>query len=177
MKEKSESLISKYNIMPEGAKRPGYVIGTLQCGTWVNTVADKCEFFIFRRLIPEEKLSDVRAELTELITSMAKREGFNVEIEELYATESIIEDVNNKYYEALRKALKAVIGKEPNMILSPATFDMRFLHAKGIPSLNYGPGTLEEAHKTDEKCSIADIKKALLVMALGIYNMIEYING
>lgn len=53
-------IVSKYEISPESGKKPTILVGVVKCGTWVNTVADYCEFSIVRRLIPEENLEEVR---------------------------------------------------------------------------------------------------------------------
>ena len=171
---KSKNLISKYPITPENSKRPTISINTLKCGDWSNTVADTCEFTIFRRLIPEEKLNDVRNEINEILTNKIERNGLGLEITENYATESVIENTENIFYKTYSEAIQKIIGKNPIYVLSPGTFDLRFTHKEGIPTLNYGPGILEEAHMTNEKLNLDDFKKATLVTAYSLYKLSKY---
>ena len=168
---KSMSITSNYNIIPEGAKKPSLAIGTVKCGTWANTVADECEFSVYRRLIPEEKLNDVRSELLNIMNSVEKPNGVELEIDEKYATDSILENTENAYYKSLELAIREVTGKDANLVLSPGTFDIRFTNAIDVPGLNYGPGTLEQAHVSNEKLSLEDFKKSIIITALGLYNM------
>ncbi|MGC8673297.1 MAG: M20 family metallopeptidase [Thermoplasmata archaeon] len=171
---KSKNLISKYSITPENSKRPTISINTLKCGTWSNTVADTCEFTIFRRLIPEEKLNEVRNEINEILINKIERNGLGLEITENYATESVIENTDNIFYKIYSEAIQKIVGKTPIYVLSPGTFDLRFTHSEGIPTLNYGPGILEEAHMTDEKLNLDDFKKATLVTAYSLYKLSKY---
>ncbi|MEM3490243.1 MAG: M20 family metallopeptidase [Nitrososphaerota archaeon] len=170
-KEISSSKESSYNIIPAESKRPGLIIGNIHCGTWVNTVSDTCEFSIFRRLIPEEKLSYARKELLGIIRDVRDGSGYEIKVAEQYSTRSIIESTDNEYYESFKKAIKEVTQKNPNLVISPGTFDMRFTHRAGIPSLNYGPGILQESHMNDEKCSLDDLRKSLVITALALYNL------
>lgn len=48
---------------------------------------------------------------------------------------------------------------------------MRFTNHYGIPSLNYGPGILEESHMNDEKISLEDLRQGIITLASGIYSM------
>ncbi len=171
MKKISEGKISAYNIIPEGAKRPSLTIGSLHCGTWANTVADKCNFKLFRRLIPEENLNDIRDELIKLLRNYEKDSVFKIEIDEYYATDSVMENTDKKHYSAFGESIREVLKINPGFVISPGTFDMRFTNAIGIPSLNYGPGILEESHMNDEKLRIDDLKSSIIITALGLYKL------
>ncbi len=170
-KKIEKSRISKYNVIPPGSKKPGLAIGYLKCGTWANTIADECEFSIYRRLIPEEKLSEEKDKLYDLIMDYAQSSGYEVRINEHYITDSIIENTENQFYRLFRTGLGEALGSEPELVLSPGTFDMRFTHQAGIPSLNYGPGILEESHMNDEKILINDLKKSIVGFAAGLYEI------
>lgn len=168
--DKAKKLISKYPIIPEESRRPTISINTLNCGIWANTVADRCSFTIFRRLIPEENLNEAREEIKKIILSNTEKQGLEAEFTEHYATESILEDTENLFYKSYAESILDVLNVKPSFVLSPGTFDLRFTHNAGIPSLNYGPGILEEAHMANEKVKIDDIKKAAVVTA---YAMIK----
>ncbi len=171
IKKISEEKISAFNIIPDNAKRPSLVIGSLHCGTWANTVADKCNFTLFRRIIPEENLNDVRNELMELFRSYQNDSGFKIKIDEYYATESVLENTDKKHYSAFGESIREVLKINPGFVISPGTFDMRFTNVVGIPSLNYGPGILEESHMNDEKLKIDDLRASIIITALGLYKL------
>ena len=170
-KEIEKSTLSKYNVIPDGSKKPGLAIGYLRCGTWANTIADECEFSIYRRLIPEENLEEEKNKLYSIIKEFSEKISLKITINEHYVTDSILEDTDNSYYSLFCSGIEKVIGHKPEMVLSPGTFDMRFTHSVGIPSLNYGPGILEESHMTDEKILIDDFKTSIVALASGIYEI------
>lgn len=86
-------------------------IGYLRCGTWANTIADECEFSVYRRLIPEENLNDERDKLYELIKSFGRSSRYDIEIKEHYITDSILEDKDGKYYKLFIKGFEMANGK------------------------------------------------------------------
>ena len=122
-------------------------------------------------MIPEEKLSEEKDKLYDLIRDYAEGSGYEVRINEHYITDSIIENTENQFYRLFMAGLGEALRSEPELVLSPGTFDMRFTHQVGLPSLNYGPGILEESHMNDEKILINDLKKSIVGFAAGLYKI------
>lgn len=164
-------LTSSYNIIPEVAKKPSILIGTLKCGSWMNTVADYCEFTIVRRLIPEENLESVRENIIKVLEDVSKETKTNYEYDEFYAIDTMISNPNDKLYKILSEVIKTTRGKVPDLVLSPGTFDIRFTIREGIPSINYGPGRIEQAHATDEYVELKDFYDSIKVLALTLYEL------
>jgi len=162
---------SRYNIIPEVAKKPSILIGTIKCGSWMNTVADYCEFTIVRRLIPEERLDEVREGMLKIIESVSKEYGVRYEYDEFYAIDTIAENTSDLIYKIFKEKVREVRGKEPELVLSPGTFDIRFTVRNGIRSLNYGPGRIEQAHATDEYVELKDFYDSIKVLALVLYEL------
>ena len=63
---------------------------------------------------------------------LAKSSGYEVRINEHYITDSIIENTENQFYRLFMAGLGEALGSEPELVLSPGTFDMRFTHQAGI---------------------------------------------
>lgn len=164
-------ITSKYNIIPEVSKKPSILIGTIKCGNWMNTVADYCEFSIVRRLIPEEELKEVRESIIKIISETTREYNARYEYDEFYAVDTIISDFNDTLYKIFKEKVKEVKGKEPNLVLSPGTFDIRFTVKNGIKSINYGPGRIEQAHATDEYVELKDFYDSIKVLALALYEL------
>ena len=68
------------------------------------------------------------------------------------------------------QAIRSVMGKEPEYVVSPGTYDQK--HVTRIGHLHdciaYGPGILDLAHRPDEFIVIADMVESAKVMALSI---------
>ncbi|AHC52149.1 succinyl-diaminopimelate desuccinylase [Sulfolobus acidocaldarius SUSAZ] len=163
--------VSRYNIIPEVSKRPSVLVGTIRCGSWMNTVADYCELSIVRRLIPEENLYDVRGKIINVIERVTMDYKAKYDYDEFYSVETITSDVKNEIYEVMRRKIKEVRQREPELVLSPGTFDMRFTVKEGIPSINYGPGKIEQAHVTDEYVEIKDFFDSIKVLSLTLLEL------
>ncbi len=164
-------ITSNYEIIPEVSKKPSILVGTVRCGSWVNTVADYCEFSIVRRLIPEEDLNEVRGKILEILERVSKEFKAKYEYDEFYAVDTIMSSVNDKIYEVMKRKVKEVRGVEPRLVMSPGTFDMRFTVKEGILSINYGPGRIELAHATDEYVEINDFYDSIKVLAMTLMEL------
>jgi len=66
----------------------------------------------------------------------------------------------------LKEKVKEVRGKEPKVVLSAGTFDIRFTIKEGIKSIDFGPGRIELAHATDEYVLIKDLLDSIKILAL-----------
>ncbi|QXJ28736.1 Acetylornithine deacetylase [Saccharolobus shibatae B12] len=157
------NITSKYNITPEAGKKPSILVGTVKCGTWVNTVADYCEFSIVRRLIPEERIDEVRESILRVLRNVSSETGVKFDYDEFYAVDTVVSE-DKRLIEALRKSIKEVRGVDPNVVLSAGTFDIRFTVSEGIKSINYGPGRIELAHATDEFVYVKDLLDSIKVL-------------
>ncbi|AFZ69966.1 acetylornithine deacetylase or succinyl-diaminopimelate desuccinylase [Caldisphaera lagunensis DSM 15908] len=164
--DKRSKTISKYPIIPEEAKRPSYLVGTINGGEWMNTVADFLTFSYVRRLIPEETLEFARNEVNEIIKYTENEcKGIKIEFLPYYEVDNIMFPVDNGV-KIISEKIKEVYNVNPSIVLSPGTFDIRFIYNKGIESFNYGPGLLELAHATDEYVYVEDLIKSTKVISL-----------
>ncbi|MGC9135174.1 M20 family metallopeptidase [Caldisphaera sp.] len=171
--ENGSNIVSKYPIIPESSRRPSYLVGTINGGDWMNTVSDYLTFSYVRRIVPEEKIDSAINEINDII-DYGKRTcpNVNIEFDQYYITDSIIFE-NSQGVKLISKIIKDVYSVEPILVLSPGTFDIRFVYNKGIDTFNYGPGLLEMAHATDEYVYIEDLVKSTKVIALFLKQFIK----
>jgi succinyl-diaminopimelate desuccinylase len=168
--DKLKSIESNYKIIPEAGKNPSLLIGTLNCGDWMNTVADECTLSFVRRLIPEERIDDARGKILSVLKEKEEKDkGFRYDYTEHYAVDTIIENTNNELYNSFSLAIEEILGVKPEIGISAGTFDMRFTHFANIPSINYGPGKIELAHSTDEYVDIKDLLTSIKVISTALY--------
>ncbi|MGC8566703.1 MAG: M20 family metallopeptidase [Caldisphaera sp.] len=172
LSDKKSNVTSNYNIIPETSKHPSFLVGTINGGDWMNTVSDYLIFSYVRRLIPEEKLENSFNEIQEIINLSNKIcPEIKTEFETYYSTDSVIMEnsLDNKFLELIEK----VYNKKPAIVLSPGTFDIRFVSNLKIKSFNYGPGLLEKAHASDEYINIEDLLNTTKVLSLYLNSFLK----
>jgi acetylornithine deacetylase len=123
--------------------------GVIRGGVQVNMVPDYCELEVDRRTLPGESVEQVYAELHERIARAAASDpDFRYEITEptwLIAPNDI--SVEEPVVKALRAAHVAVFGRDPGVQAFVAGSDAPYM---GFPTVVCGPGSIEQAHTTNE---------------------------
>ena len=163
-------------VVPDGAKQSTLNINSIHGGqseafTGLPSplVADSCRMIIDRRFLIEEQLDDVRGEVRDILETLTReRAGFSYLLKELFAVAPTMADRNGPVATATARAVRKVLGKEPQFICSPGTYDQK--HVDRIGKLEdciaYGPGVLDLAHQPDEWVGIDDMVASAKVMAL-----------
>jgi succinyl-diaminopimelate desuccinylase len=133
-------------------------------------VADRCEAVCERRWVPEENLEEVKAQIAHAIDRVTRRHpGSRFELQDygntVYPT-STPHDAD--LVSSLGRSIREVIGREPELVASPGTYDHKhFTHIGNIVQcVAYGPGELEQAHQPDEWCSVEAMIQSCKIMAV-----------
>ncbi|MBL9117733.1 MAG: M20 family metallopeptidase [Verrucomicrobiaceae bacterium] len=138
---------------------PTLSVGTIQGGVQVNLVPDYCSIEIDRRLMPGEKAGDVLEYYRSLVKSIP---GIDADCE----TPVLLED------EALDTPADAEVVKVASQILGdmslnkepmgvPFGSDASKLSRAGIPTIVFGPGSIDQAHTVDEWVPVDQVETAL----------------
>ena len=138
-------------------------------------VADSCRLVLDRRFPIEETLEGVRAELDELLASVAReRPGFSHTTRELFSVLPTLTPGDAPVVEAVSGAVRATLGRDPERVVSPGTYDQKHIDRIGRLSncLAYGPGILDLAHQPDEWVGIDDMVAAGKVMARALATLL-----
>ncbi|MBL4954727.1 M20 family metallopeptidase [Neobacillus sp. YIM B02564] len=141
---------------------PGSLTVTqIKGGTAANIVPGYCEIEIDRRVIPGDTRESVLEELNEVIGKTAKDNGFDYElIDYLFIPASYIPQ-DHSLVHGLLEVSRSIQEKDPEVKIFEATCEAPFLSVdKGIPTVICGPGSLKQAHITDEFVEIKQIVKA-----------------
>ncbi len=161
-KELGEALKKRKSSYPyddEKASTPTMTIGgETKGGAKINIVPGKFEFSIDRRLIVEEDPNTVAKEMKEAIESIAKRLGYEVRIRIAHTMPPAITSPNNELVKSLSIAIEQTIGKKPRTVVCSGGLDAWYYTTRGIPTVTYGPGPLEQAHKPDEYVELEQIR-------------------
>lgn len=162
-------------VVPDGAKQSTLNINSIHGGQGEQheglpapCVADSCRMIIDRRFLIEESLEQVRAEITDILDDLEQtRPDFRFDIRDMFGVEPSIADRDGPVASTTAAAIRDVLGKEPDIVCSPGTYDQK--HVDRIGKLKdciaYGPGVLDLAHQPDEWVGIDDMVNSAKVMA------------
>ncbi len=164
-------------VVPEGARQSTLNINSIHGGldepdvTYTGMpsalVADRCRMVIDRRYLMEESLDEVKSEVNELLESIkASRASFDYSIKELFSVLPTMTDKQAPVVSAVADAIRLQLGKEPEYVISPGTYDQKHIDRIGKLKncIAYGPGILDLAHQPDEYVGIQDMIDSAHVM-------------
>jgi acetylornithine deacetylase len=141
-------------------------IGRINAGEWASTVPDElvCEG---RVGVPVGRtVTWVREELERVVREAADGDGPPPEVTwsggqfapaETPTTHPLVDTVQD--------AIVAVTGRRAPLAGVPYGADMRQYTARGIPTLLYGPGSVDQAHAADEFVPLAEVLRNTRVLA------------
>ena len=172
-------------VVPEGARSSTMNINSIHGGQAeqaddfdglpAHCVPDSCRIVIDRRFLAEEPLDQVRSEVTDLLEGLrASRLDFDYELTELNAVLPSMTDREAPVVQTVSQAIQDVMGKAPEYVASPGTYDQKHIDRIGKLKncIAYGPGLLELAHKPDEYIGIDDMLDSAKVMAAALESLL-----
>lgn len=139
-------------------------VGTISGGISVNTVPDECTIEVDRRTLPGENGPAARDAIVAYINN-APEVDFEVE----HGTPapkmggSLTDEHNIPFGERLRDVARETVGRG-ELIGVPYGTDAIAISATGIPTVVFGPGSIDQAHTADEWIELAEIEKASEVL-------------
>jgi succinyl-diaminopimelate desuccinylase len=148
------------------AEAPGYP---------APSVPDSCRMVIDRRLLIEENIDGVKHEVRELLEQLVRdRPGFRYTLRDIFEVPPTMADRNGPVARSTAAAVRRVIGRTPEFICSPGTYDQKHIDRVGKlrDCIAYGPGILDLAHQSDEYVVIEDMVNSAKVMALSARSLL-----
>lgn len=139
--------------------RPRVNPGVIRGGVQVNMVPDYCELEVDRRTLPHENRNIVYAELEGLLREVAaETPGFQAELTEpTWLIPPLETPPDHPVVQALGESIAEVLGRTAQPKGFVAGTDAAHF---GSPAVLLGPGSLEQAHTTDEFVPIDDLVHA-----------------
>ena len=139
-------------------------VGTISGGISVNTVPDECVIEIDRRVLPGEEPRAVYNQVIEFITARLGDDAQKVIHDEPYSLSLALDDKNNGELAArLQEAAKPTFA-ECDQVGVPYGTDASVIAAFGVPSVVFGPGSIDQAHTADEWLEIDQLEKATEIL-------------
>jgi len=172
-------------VVPEAARASTLNINSIHGGQderaadftgWPSPVVpDSCRMIIDRRFLAEERLDEVKAELSSVMErTRALRGPFRYEIRDMHEVLPSMTDRDAPVAAALTRAIGQVFGRAPEFVVSPGTYDQKHIDRIGRlrNCVAYGPGILDLAHQPDVYVGVEDMLDAATVMALTLAELL-----
>jgi succinyl-diaminopimelate desuccinylase len=104
----------------------------------------------------------------------SNRADFEYELTELNSVLPSMTDREAPVVRTVAKAIEDVMGKTPEYVASPGTYDQKHIDRIGKLKncIAYGPGILELAHKPDEYIGIDDMVESAQVMGAALQSLL-----
>lgn len=165
-------------VVPEQARQSTLNINSLHGGQaewpadftgWpAPCVADSCRMVIDRRFLVEEKIAEVKQEISDVLERVkARRDRFTYDIREMHEVLPTMTARDAPIVKTVSRAIEEVLGLAPQYVVSPGTYDQKHIDRIGRLEncIAYGPGILDLAHKPDEYVGVDDMMDSAKVMA------------
>lgn len=172
-------------VVPEGARQSTLNINSIHGGQSEGDadftglpspcVPDSCRMVIDRRFLIEESIDEVQREVVDLLDELRTgRPDFEYEIRELHRVLPTMTARDAPVVQTVGRAIEAVLGRRPEFVVSPGTYDQKHIDRIGKLKncIAYGPGILELAHKPDEWIGIDDMLDSARVMGRTLLDLL-----
>jgi acetylornithine deacetylase len=132
-------------------------VGLIYGGASVNVVPDGCTIEVDRRVIPGEKSEDAYADIVSFLNSNL---DFEITIDPPFLVGPTLSDDGNAWIsDTLLGVIEKVAGPRQAIGVPFGTHASRTASG-GVPSVVFGPGSIEQAHIEDEWIEIDQLEKA-----------------
>ena len=173
-------------VIPEGAKQSTLNINSIHGGAPVPEqdytgmpapcVPDRASMIIDRRFLMEENISEVKAEMRDVLDRVAaRREGFDYTLSDMFEVLPSMTERDAPVVTAVSDAIRNILGKEPDYVVSPGTYDQKHIDRIGRLKncIAYGPGVLDLAHQPDEWIGVQDMLDSAKVMGQALITLLD----
>lgn len=164
----------KHNLLGS----PSISIGTIVGGTATNVVPEKCTITVDRRYMPWESGETAKKELEQIIEKLKKEDPtIKVEIKKVVDAEALKTSEEEPFVKCLKEAGKMVMKRNIRSLGFPYATDSWILANKlGIPTVIFGPGNIEQAHRPNEFIEIDELINATKIYTLTAVGLLSTSN-
>lgn len=141
--------------------RPTANVGVITGGVQVNFVPDECTIQVDRRLIPGESIRDVLADYRRLLDQLERdNPQMRFTMEEPMLEDEPLETAPDSPPALLSSKILGDLGLNPDLAGVPYGSDASKLSRSGIPSILFGPGSIDQAHAAVEFVDCSQVEQA-----------------
>ncbi|OYT57860.1 MAG: hypothetical protein B6U68_01235 [Candidatus Aenigmarchaeota archaeon ex4484_14] len=132
-------------------------VTVFKAGEKANVIPGEAVIEFDYRLLPEQKLSEAKKEIREVIKKINKKLGINSKLRILSEHSGYITDEHNPIVQEFKKYVTKIFGRK-EIVGQLGAMDGTYTAAAGIPSIGFGPGGGNH-HAPDEFIALKDIRK------------------
>ncbi len=152
---------------------PSLSVTMIQAGNKVNIIPERCTFSIDRRMMPGESSESVVQEVEEVLKK-GSFEGISSSVRithegwDPYAIDPAL-----PWVKGLCETVQEVVGQIPQIKGKAGCTDASHLyHQSKVPSVCFGPGLEDLAHKANERVALEKVVQAARVYALSAVRLL-----
>ena len=134
-------------------------VGTIRGGVSVNVVPDHCTIEVDRRLLPQEDPEEAFRQAIDYVDQDVAPSDRPLHDPPFMVGYPLSQAGNGVPAERLAHIAAQVVGRCQQVGVPYAT-DAAFFAAAGVPSVVFGPGSIEQAHTGDEWISLDQVQQA-----------------
>ncbi len=137
-------------------------LGTIQGGICVNAVPDHCMIELDRRLLPHEDPHEAQqAAIAWLARNLPKRTAEQVQHDAPFlSSPGLSEHAATELAQRTLQVARA-LGAKSERIGVPYGTDAPFFAELGVPTVIFGPGSIDQAHTADEWINVGELHRAV----------------
>lgn len=188
---KLDSRRTEMPVVPEGARRSTLNYNSIHGGESEigaggkpddydglpsPNVAESCRLVMDRRFLIEEDLATVKKEVISILERLKlDQEDFNYSVRDIMEVFPTMTERSAPVVQAVADGIRSVLGKEPEYVISPGTYDQKHIARIGHlhDCIAYGPGILDLAHMADEFVGIDDMVDSAKVMGQALHVLLH----
>jgi acetylornithine deacetylase len=137
-------------------------VGVIRGGVQVNFVPDDCVIEIDRRLLPGESTDAVLAHYRRLLDGLqVQHPTLRAEMEPPMLTDEALFTPADSAVAQLASAVLSERGLDGRLCGVPYGSDASKLSRQGVPSIVFGPGSIDHAHAAVEFVELAEVEAAV----------------
>lgn len=166
MNQVMSELIALRDILQARYRNPGFAVqtptmnlGCIHGGDGANRICEECELHFDLRLLPGMDNDDVRRQIQQRLTPIAERSGTDIVLSSLFEG---IEPFAEDEHSALIQACEKLTGKRSESVAFAT--EAPFMQQLGMQTVVLGPGSINQAHQSDEFIDISQIEPAVRII-------------
>lgn len=140
--------------------RPSSEITVINGGERINVIPERCTVCIDRRLVSSETIEGAYDDLKRMVERLARKYRMKIDIDLLSAYPPSRTDESEAIVQLSSAVLREMhIPEAP--VGFPAGCDMWAFRARNVPTVVIGPGSIDQAHVTDEYLDLDQLHRAV----------------
>ena len=141
--------------------RPTLSVGTIVGGESVNIVPDRCVIEVDRRVVPGESFETILGQTNQFLSERTDVE-FEMHLPDT-TCEPLVDSNNHALAASLASIASEIVAQSRTIGVGFTTQPPKFA-AAGIPTVVFGPGSIDQAHTKDEWIEIEQLNQGAEVL-------------